>query len=239
MLIILLLVTIGCVSVVKINHNEGEVYHVENKLSFFDPYEIVYANGKYQGYTYESWLRKPENIRMLHETFKKIGYDKLIGKSELTANPNLMWAYINRPLDETIDSLIITYPLDTIESKYYREFWQRRIKEGNEEVVFEILLELEKTLLKDETIDYDPDLVNDTLYNLVIIDRLRTNPSTEQALKDFEYLKSIGMYGSAYNLLYENQTYENVRWKEQELVQDLKTDSENCCPRTWVKDNTK
>lgn len=185
--ILLLLVIVSCIPEKRTTDNNSTIpdsdlenktnkspveYYNEKKLSFFDPYELVYDDGKYQGYTYEKWIRQPDNLRMIHETLKKIGYDKLISNYELTSNPCLLWGYVNRPLNHIIDSLVITYPLDTIETKYYREFWQRRKNEKNDEVVFEILQEVLMILLKDQKVSYNETLVNDTLYNLVIIDRL-------------------------------------------------------------------
>ncbi|MEM7487438.1 MAG: hypothetical protein AAF348_19715, partial [Bacteroidota bacterium] len=180
-LTLLILTTSGCISEKKNTDKESTEYFIESKLSFFDPYEITYADNNYQGYTYETWLRQPSNLKMLHETFKKIGYKKLISDYDLTSNPCLLWSYINRPLNHIIDSLVITYPLDTIQTKYYREFWQRRRKEKNHQVVFEILQELNDILLKEQPVEYNNDLVNDTLYNLVLIDRVRENLTNEQA----------------------------------------------------------
>ncbi|RKN79842.1 hypothetical protein [Ulvibacterium marinum] len=238
-LIILVLMTSGCVSDKKKSDNHPSRYFIENKLSFFDPYEITYADHKYRGYTYETWLRKPNNLEMLHETFKKIGYKKLISDYDLTSNPCLLWSYVKRPLNHIIDSLVITYPLDIIEAKYYREFWQRRKKENNDQVVFKILQELAEILLKDKPVEYNNDLVNDTLYNLVYMERVRQNPTEEQARQDFDYLKKIGMHGSAYNLLYENTSYKEIDWDKDKLSKELQTDNKRCCPRVWISDNTK
>jgi hypothetical protein len=103
-------------------------YYFEKKLCFFNPYELTYADGKFQGYTYETRIRQPENLKMVHETFKKIGYKELFSKfnySEHCGFIHDVW----KPCDELIDSLIMTYKIDTIESKYYREFWNRRVIE--------------------------------------------------------------------------------------------------------------
>jgi hypothetical protein len=238
-LIILFLTVIGCRQEKRANEKNQQAFFIENNLSFFDPYEANYANGKYQGYIYKTWLRQPENLRMLHETFKKVGYHNLVSDYDLESNPCLLWGYVKRPLNHIIDSLIITYPLDSIETKYYREFWQRRMKEGNAQIVYEILLELDTILIKRRKVEYNVSLVNDTLYNLVLIDRMRNNPSRQQAQQDFEYLKSIGMHGSAYNLLFENYSYQNVDWDRDSLVEELRKDTLRCCPLTWIMDTTK
>lgn len=236
---LIFIIIVSCISENKLVEGNSNQYYVENKLSFFDPYEIVYSYGKYQGNTYQEWLRRPENLKMIHETFKKIGYDKLISEYELTSNPCLIWGYVKRPLNHLIDSLVLTYSTDTIETKYYREFWLRRQNEGNKDIVFEILKEVSQVLIDKETVDYDETFVNDTLYSLVIIDKTRDKITREQALSDFEYLKSIGMHGSAYNLLFENYKYQDIDLDKNKLVLTLKSDSVNCCPRTWIIDNTK
>ena len=54
---------------------------------------------------------------MVHETFKKIGYRNLIDMNLMTENPFIeQGVYINRPLRQIIDSLEITYKLDTIQA---------------------------------------------------------------------------------------------------------------------------
>ena len=214
-------------------------HFIDNQLSFFNPCEIIYADGKLKGYTYEKWLRNPSNLIVVHETLKKVGYEKLILDIDLKSNPTLIWGYVSRPLDTLIDSLIITYQQEPIKSKYYREFWQRRKKEKNSTIVFEILQEVSKILIQKESIKYNQSLVNDTLYNLVNIKYLRKNPSKKQAVSDFKYLKSIGMHGSAYNLLFEKYNYYNVKWNKHNLVNELTEDSLKSCYNIWVADDTK
>ncbi|AZQ63122.1 hypothetical protein EI427_12995 [Flammeovirga pectinis] len=230
---------ISCDSKKETGLVQGTHQYKEKKLSFFDPNETIFRDGKYQGYSYEKWLRKPQNLRMVHETLKKVGYDKLIDDYDLTSNPNLLWGYVNRPLNETIDSLLITYDLKDIESKYYREFWARRKSEGNKKVVFEITKELSKLLIKGQPVKYDGNMVNDTLYNLIKIKERNSTPSMDQAKWDFDYLKSIGLHGSAYNLLFENYFYQDISWDKQELLNELELDSINHRSRFWIEDDTK
>lgn len=54
-------------------------------------------------------------------------------------------------------------------TKYFREFWNRRIREKNGSIVFEILKEIENELYKKEKSEINEALVNDTLKNLLRI----------------------------------------------------------------------
>jgi hypothetical protein len=52
------------------NDKKSELeFYAENQISFFD-----LRNGDW---TKNTWIRKPENLKMVHESFKKFGYDKL------------------------------------------------------------------------------------------------------------------------------------------------------------------
>src|SRR5690606_543337 len=65
---------VGCliVFVFTENKNHKESFNknfIENKTSFFD------LNNS--DWTKNTWIRKPENLKMVHESFKKFGYEKL------------------------------------------------------------------------------------------------------------------------------------------------------------------
>ena len=62
---ILILLLVSCVSKEK---RESEFY-AENQTSFFD------LNNS--DWTKNTWIRKPENLKIIHESFKKFGYEKL------------------------------------------------------------------------------------------------------------------------------------------------------------------
>ncbi|MCK5847195.1 MAG: hypothetical protein KAG84_07135 [Bacteroidales bacterium] len=209
-------------------------YYIEKKLSFFDPYEITYAGGKFQGYTYETWVRQPENLSIIHETFKKVGYKRIFDSNWFG-----FFLDVNKPTKELIDSLIITHDSSPINSKYYSEFWDRRMSERNDSVVFEILKEVSNTVYYDSVINIDNSLVNDTLYNLINIREYEDSLTDKKAIENFNYLKSIEMHYSAYNLLYERYRYYDINWNQEELRQDLKIDTMNCCPSAFIEDDTK
>ena len=204
---------------------------VESKLSFYDPYD--------KEFTRSTLLRNPENILTAHETLKKLGYDRLFQKYNYS--PDWCWILgdVNKPCEEIIDSLLITYNSDNIESKYYREFWNRRIKEQNDSIVFKVLHEVQAILYSDSISEFNPALVNDTLYNVIEIREFEDSLTVEKANKNFSYLKSIGLHQSAYNLLYERYSYYDIDWNQNELKKSLKPDTTKCCPWPLIEDDTK
>ena len=213
-------------------------YYVEKKLSFFNPYEITFANGKYQGHTYQNWIRQPQNLKMLHETFKKIGYKKLFLRYDYSDWCGFLHD-VRKPCDELIDSLILTYNSDTIKSKYYREFWNRRKIEGNDTIEHEVLKEVSAIVYQDSLITYQDNFVNDTLVQLIEIREFEDSLTNGKARSNFNYLKDIGLHNSAYNLLYERYRYYDIKWNQEELEKTLKKDTANCCPQAFIEDNTK
>ena len=235
--IVLLLISTSCSITNK--SEEERISYVEQRLSFFDPSEQTWLNGKNSGNIYEKWIRQPENIKMFHETFKKIGYRKLITEEEQFSTIVKYGISIRKPMNELIDSLLLTYQLDTIDSKYYHEFWLRRSKENNKEIVYETLTEIASELYEDHLIEPEQSLVNDTLYNLIMIREFEDSINQDLALKNFNYLKKIGMHKSAYNLLYERYRYYDIKWDRQKLADELTRDTVNCCFSAWVEDDTK
>jgi hypothetical protein len=234
---ILLLISISCSTTNKVE--EERISYVEQKLSFFDPSEQTWLDGKNSGNVYEKWIRQPENIQMLHETFKQVGYRKLITEDERLSTILKYGISIRKPMNELIDSLLLTYELDTINSKYYREFWLRRAKENNQETVYEILSEIASELYEDHIIEPEQSLVNDTLYNLIMIRELEDSITKDHAIRNFNYLKNIGMHKSAYNLLYERYRYHDIEWNREKLASELTEDTVNCCLSAWIEDDTK
>jgi hypothetical protein len=161
---------------------KNELNYKENKTSFFD-----LAHGDW---TKNQWIRKPENLKMLHATFKKFGYVDLIPSGlDSSSEFFLRDIYIKRNFYQLFDSLELTYTLDTIEDRYYREFWQRRKMEKNSTIVFEIVRDINNS--RHTKLVYRPDLVNDTLFNLLEIQFEKDTLTSGQALINFETLKNM------------------------------------------------
>ena len=205
-------------------------FYVEKRLGFYDPSD--------ENFTLSKWIRKPENIRTLHETFKKYGYAKIFSDYDLTSNPCMIWSYINKPCSTLIDSLILTYPQSDKSSKYFMEFWERRKSEQNDTTVFVVLKEIKKELISKSRLSYNEKLTNDTIYNLLRIKFKQPDTETE-ATDNFNYLTKIGLNLSAYNLLYEAYWYQDMSWDKDKLKKRLKTDTTCCCSSPVIVDDTK
>jgi hypothetical protein len=205
--------------------------YIESEPTFFELRNGDWLTNK--------WIRKPENLLAIHETFKKFGYTKLIPDRLLNDNPFFIQdIYINRPGSQLLDSLELTYNQTDIKGKYFREFWQRRKAEKNDSAVYIIIRDINsalKTGLASQ--DANPNLVNDTLTQLLQID-YRTNSLTEQlARQDFETLRQLGFHQSAYNLLFETYKYLGLKWDRDSLEKTLTQSKTFIYP--WFQDDTK
>jgi hypothetical protein len=209
--------------------------YVESEPTFFE-----LRNGDWLT---NNWIRKPENLLKIHETFKKIGYMNLITDNLLFDNPLIIQGiYINKQANYLLDSLELTYNLLDIKEKYYREFWQRRKAEKNDSVVYIIIKDINFAIKNKMgsaglSINANPKLVNDTLVNLLEIE-FRTDSLTEQlARHDFETLRRLGFHQSAYNLLFETYKYQDLKWNRDSLLTTLKQSNKFIYP--WFQDDTK
>ncbi len=212
----------------KLNQ-EKNLNYKETQVSFFD-----LAHGDW---TTNKWIRIPANLKMVNETFKCIGYLNLIPCEFMKSNDFFIRDIcINKNFYDLFDSLEITYSLDTIHSKYYREFWNRRRKEENESIIYEIVKDV-NLIKKQKIIMYDPYFVNDTLYDLLQIQFRYDTLTNDLAKEDFDVLKKYGLHESAYNLLYERYDYYDINWNRDSLVETLDTVTNYV--GAWFEDNTK
>jgi len=209
--------------------SESEFY-AENQTSFFD-----LRNGDW---TENSWIRKPENLKTVHESFKKFGYEKienLISKGE---NHFLIQGiYIKRNFDNVMDSLQLTYNKPKIQTKYYAEFWNRRKAEQNDSIVYEIIREFNSLKSDNKRLNYENQFVNDTLVDLLKIEFDNDNVNSEKAKSNFYKLKKYGLHQSAYNLLYERAKYSELELDREKLKQELTKTTEYKC--AWLIDTEK
>jgi len=212
---ILILLLISCVNKEK---SETEFY-AENQTSFFDL--------RNSDWTKNTWIRKPENLKMVHESFKKFGYEKLenlVSKSK--SHFLIQGIYINRNFEQLMDSLQLTYNKPEKQIKYYAEFWNRRKMEKNDSIVFEIIREFNSMKSGKKPLNYENQFVNDTLVDLLKIEFDNNNLNLEKAKTDFYKLKNYGFHQSAYNLLYERAEYSDLDLNREKLKQELTKSTE-------------
>jgi len=208
--------------------------YIESEPTFFE-----LRNG---GWLTNKWIRKPENLLTIHETFKKIGYNNIIGHLLADNSVIVQDIYINKKGYDLIDSLILTYKHQEEATKYYKEFWARREKEKNDSAVFVILSDIQysyKTKIASSVLQLQVDAskLNDTLKTLLEIEFRNNTLTNELALQDFTTLRRLGFHQSAYNLLFENDKYQNIKWQKDSLVKTLKQTDKFIYP--WFQDNTK
>lgn len=208
--------------------------YIESQPTFFQL--------RHGDWTTDEWIRKPQNLRIIHETFKKYGYMELIG-SRLNENPLILQGlYIKNKPYNLIDSLILAFEDKDLNAKYYREFWLRREKEKNDSVVYDILKDIKysyksKLSSAELSMNANQELVNDTLYQLLNIEYFRPPLTKETAIMNFEKLVDLGFHESANNLLFERSEYSEIDWNEEEMMMKLKTTKDYVYP--WFEDNEK
>jgi hypothetical protein len=200
---------------------------IESKPSFFE-----LRHGRW---IRNLWVRKPENLQMIHQTFKKFGYLKLLKDDIL--NSDFMLLDNHRKGKDLLDSLIISYDKPNFEQKYYREFWQRRKAEKNDTTVYLILYDIKLEINGVKIIKQNYTSANDTLFKLLTIEFKDKPLNLNEATKDFSVLRQLGFHQSAYNLLFEKYSYQDLKWNRDSLVKSLKTSTQFTYP--WFEDDTK
>lgn len=230
-LIVLFLLLTSCNNSTK----DDRKNYVESELTFFELRNGDWLTNK--------WIRKPENLLAIHETFKKFGYSKLISDNMLFNNPLIIQdIYINKKGRQLLDSLEQTFYQKDIKEKYYREFWQRRKAEKNDSIVYQIIKDINyafkyKLSSAGLSMNANKKLVNDTLLNLLQIEYRTDNLTEELAMIDFQTLRRLGLHQSAYNLLFETYRYQDLKWNKDSLVGTLKQSNKFIYP--WLQDDTK
>ena len=222
----LILLLASCVNEEK----KAEEIYIENKVSFYG------LNNS--DWTKNEWIRKPENLKMIHESFKKFGYEKL--EDEIHKSENLFIGngiYIKRNFENVLDSLQLTYHKPEMQTKYYAEFWNRRKSEENDSIVYEIIRELNSVKSDKKRLNFENQFVNDTLVDLLKIEFDNDSLNSEKAKSNFYLLKKYGLHQSAFNLLYERVEYSELDLDRKKLKTELTEAKEFTYP--WLIDTEK
>lgn len=225
-----LIITLSC----RNSNNQKEIPNFEeNELSF------LHCRAGFD--KWNNWIKQPTNILMTHETLKKIGYKNLISKELWTSEWNT-YLDVSKTPKNLIDSLEITFKNHNSSPKYFKEFWERRINEDNEKIVYQVIREIKQIMIDSIEVDHDNKLINDTLFNLLSFEYPPRELKMEEANDLLEYLIKIGLHESAYNLISgENIEFEKVNWNHNidDVVKLLNVSQNNNTIFPWYSDNSK
>ena len=213
-------------------------YKESNEIPFFYEKELSFIFLKDQYDKSNQWIKEPSNIEMLHETFKEIGYLRILEHLNWTEDWTLQIDN-KKSLKNLIDSLEINYQQEDA-PKYYKEFWQRRTQEGNDQIVYKVLSEIKSISLGEpEPITSKSQKLNDTLKYLGLIE-LKDSLSNFEANQFLNKLIEFQLHQSAWNVRSgENFKFDNIKWdkKPSQTYEKLKVSDKYVEP--WIKDNTK
>ncbi len=170
----------------------------------------------YQNYQPFKWIRNSENILITHNTIKKIGYKKFISYAEYNVPMEFQEQYggmhkydlENLSIAQVVDSLIFTYDDSNSDSSYFHKFWNRRRKDKTAQTLISVFKDIKNIYSSVDAEEKRTEhAINDTLENLLLFDlklqEFNQKPTTDFLWSYFNYLKSIGLSHSAYNLVIE------------------------------------
>ncbi|MBN1188091.1 MAG: hypothetical protein JXB49_37800 [Bacteroidales bacterium] len=201
----------------------NSIPHVDQKNGYRDLMMYFKWAGIHKGDLFQTndspfeWIRKPENLISVHSTLKAIGYENILTKESYRDTmyfQNRFGGMVKHDWEgQTIEQIVNGfirnyYQAIRIDTGYYYEFWQRRIKEGNATQVLTVLEDIQRIYLDYESVrEYPSDFENDTIKKLLQLDlelqQYDTIPSKEFMTKYFDYLTMIGLNHSAYNWMIE------------------------------------
>jgi len=207
----------------------------------FDYLETIVDFRQFGAYSKNLWIRKPENLKMVYVSLKKIGLKKFISEQEY--NKPLFtdhWAetsWANKSLNQIVQNIISSYSDTSEVKKYFIDFWNRRKADNNDSVVIQILTDINNTYNsenKTTKLNWDTEPIITGLLEFEI--KLKQSDSLkikETNIEYYKYLKTIGLYSSANNLIrYKNELLIGEIEKSDndylELINQIETDSVSC-----------
>ncbi len=201
----------------------NSIPHIDQKDGYRDLMMYFKWAGIHKGDLFQTnnspfeWIRNPDNLISTHNTLKAIGYDKILSKESYRDTmyfQNRFGGMLRHDWEGmTIEQIVHGfirhyYQAIRIDTGYYYDFWQRRINDGNTTQVLTVLEDIQEIYSDSEnSSDYQSDLINDTIKNLIQLDLelqdYDTIPSKDFMTKYFTYLTEIGLNHSAYNWMIE------------------------------------
>ncbi|MDH5365571.1 MAG: hypothetical protein OEW67_01185 [Cyclobacteriaceae bacterium] len=219
----------------------NSIPHVDKKGGYFDLVMDLKWGGTNGNLFFDSnsnafdWIRNSENIRLTHNVLKNLEYTNFLSHEEFYKPMNFKenfggmhqhnWEDLS--ISNVIDSLILTLENPEPDKGYYHNFWERRAKEGTKKMLGSVLKEIQ-LIYGGDKLQAD-DLTEESeiqIESLLLLDRELQNfslkPTNQFLKKYFDYLITIGLEHSAYNLTVEK--YPDIISKN-EIVATLKLDT--------------
>jgi len=166
----------------------------------------------------------------IHNAIKKIGYKKFISSSDYYKK---FESWDNTySINNYIDSLLYHYDNrvnDT--SNYYYKFWLRRQHDQTDRTLICILREIKEIYTGKNSDCEVPNFTNDTISKLIDYDyklghlNSYKNQEPELVYSYFNYLKSIGLEISAFNLIEHVDFLDSIQINRDSLILTIKHDT--------------
>lgn len=195
------------------------------------------------------WLRDKGNLWRTYSIINQIGLFNFISEESYkdTLWDDNYWGqdWNGMSLNDVVKKMINSFEQSNDSLDYFQKFWGRRKKEGNENVVFEIINEINNQYNKKQFTLFDYPFEDDTLYNLinynVLLNKSDSNDREKISLEYFNYLKKMQLELSAYNLIFRLQSTDELKLNRDSLINTLDYDtisfeeSDNSNEATWIR----
>jgi len=245
--ILILIILSGCLSsekeTCKIGFPDKDYPFLQDikRQSDFDYLATITDFRQFGSFSNNDWLRSPKNLELFYGSLKMVGLKKFISKEEF--NKPLFTSHFtkscweNKSLNQILKNFIKSFSSTTGFDKYYVEFWNRRKKENNEKIVFQIFNDVLKDF-NSENPNFERNWKPEPTITGLLEYETKLKHSDSLIIKQvnkeyFQFLKNKSLYSSANNLIRyanENEYSINGNWDKEyeQLIKSVETDSVNC-----------
>jgi hypothetical protein len=223
--------TIGFINSIPHIDTKGGYFHLIKRLKWAGTNYDHFFDSNSNAF---NWIRNSQNIWKTHNVIKNIGYTSFLTHEEFNKPMNFRESYggmhqhnwEGQSISNVIDSLVLAFEKPKSSSVYYFDFWERREIEETKEVLGSVLKEIK--LIYQGNNPASNDLTEESEIQMASLLKLdlelqefQANPTNQFLWKYFDYLISIGLEHSAYNLTVEE--YPDIISKN-EIIKKLKLD---------------
>jgi hypothetical protein len=184
------------------------------------------------------WVRDAENLRVLHETLKFVGYRRLAERFAFEFDDQLVTAqFYSRRSGRAILEDLFACEMRNECGDYARGFFARRARDDTLAVSRAIIREVGRILLLGEAVPVRERYVHPVLAELLRIEFPKRPPDAETARGQIRFLLRHGFHQSAYNLLYERGEFIELDLDRATLAAEFERTAESL--PAWFEDDSK